>query len=219
MIKNLVKVANRLDSLGLTKEADTLDAIIRKLAAESDPEITKSLKRESDLYLGSADPRSVDTSIPMDKADNAFNRRYHAENFKPLPSDTPAAPDPLQNVVSYLDLEHLEDTKDKKEFFSFLADLIDRAEDLAKLSRDISFIGPPIIVKREDTSNDFKTDRNFKRLYDKYGQPIIDALWRYIDEAAGHFSEINDRTLDGRTGDKAYGDLRELKNKITRLRN
>ena len=184
MIKNLVKVANRLDSLGLTKEADTLDAIIRKLSAEADP------------------TRLVDTSMR-----------------ETLSSDTPAAPDPLQNVVSYLDLEHLEDTKDKKEFFFFLADLIDRAEDLAKPSRDISFIGPPIIVKREDTSNNFKTDRNFKRLYDKYGQPIIDALWRYIDEAAGYFSQINDGTLDGSTRDKAFGNLRELKNKITRLRN
>ena len=67
MIKNLVKVANRLDSLGLTKEADTLDAIIRKLSAEADP------------------TRLVDTSMR-----------------ETLSSDTPAAPDPLQNVVSYL---------------------------------------------------------------------------------------------------------------------
>ena len=33
MLKNLVKIANRLDGLGLTKEADLLDSIIRKLAA------------------------------------------------------------------------------------------------------------------------------------------------------------------------------------------
>ena len=33
MLKNLVKIANRLDELGLTKDADLLDSIIRKLAA------------------------------------------------------------------------------------------------------------------------------------------------------------------------------------------
>jgi hypothetical protein len=33
MLKDLVKVANRLDSLGLSKEADFLDSIIRKIAA------------------------------------------------------------------------------------------------------------------------------------------------------------------------------------------
>ena len=33
MLKDLVKVANRLDSLGLTKEADTLDILVKKMAA------------------------------------------------------------------------------------------------------------------------------------------------------------------------------------------
>lgn len=32
MIKELVKIANKLDSVGLTKEADYLDAVIRKLS-------------------------------------------------------------------------------------------------------------------------------------------------------------------------------------------
>jgi hypothetical protein len=32
MIKDLIKIANRLDSLGLTKEADFLDSIIKKVA-------------------------------------------------------------------------------------------------------------------------------------------------------------------------------------------
>ena len=34
MLKDLVKVANRLDSLGLTKEADTLDFFIQKEASD-----------------------------------------------------------------------------------------------------------------------------------------------------------------------------------------
>ena len=32
MLKDLIKVSNRLDSLGLTKEADYLDAVIRKIS-------------------------------------------------------------------------------------------------------------------------------------------------------------------------------------------
>jgi hypothetical protein len=37
MLKELLKVANRLDSLGLTKEADTIDAFIRKIADANVP--------------------------------------------------------------------------------------------------------------------------------------------------------------------------------------
>jgi len=33
MLKDLIKVSNRLDSLGLTKEADYLDSVIRKLSS------------------------------------------------------------------------------------------------------------------------------------------------------------------------------------------
>lgn len=33
MLKDLIKVSNRLDTLGLTKEADFLDSIIRKLSS------------------------------------------------------------------------------------------------------------------------------------------------------------------------------------------
>lgn len=35
MIKELVKVATRLDALGLTKEADVVDRLIRKIATDS----------------------------------------------------------------------------------------------------------------------------------------------------------------------------------------
>lgn len=36
MIINLIKLANRLDTIGLTKEADLLDGIIKKLSSEPD---------------------------------------------------------------------------------------------------------------------------------------------------------------------------------------
>lgn len=36
MIKNLTKIANKLDQIGLTKEADILDSVIRKLSQSAD---------------------------------------------------------------------------------------------------------------------------------------------------------------------------------------
>jgi len=36
MLKDLKKVANKLDSVGLTKEADTIDALIEKIAFSED---------------------------------------------------------------------------------------------------------------------------------------------------------------------------------------
>jgi hypothetical protein len=36
MLKDLVKVANRLDSLGLTREADAIDGLVKKMAAMSE---------------------------------------------------------------------------------------------------------------------------------------------------------------------------------------
>lgn len=36
MLKDLVKMASKLDTLGLSKEADTIDALIRKIASRKD---------------------------------------------------------------------------------------------------------------------------------------------------------------------------------------
>jgi len=159
MIKDLIKVANRLDSLGLAKEADHLDAIIKKLASEPG----------------------------------------------------------LENVNSYLDMENLEDSKDKKDFFLFVAKKIDDA-DIIAYPEDISFIGPPKFFTREDRIAEYLImDRDFKRLHDKYGQPVIDAFWRYIDKAADIISRFKDPNPDNEW--IAREDLRALNNKITRLRN
>jgi hypothetical protein len=216
MLKDLARVANRLDSLGLAKEADALDAIIRKLATEGDPEISEALKRESDLYFQSADPRWVDTSLPMDRLDNEFNRRFNPEKLNPPSSSSPAVSDPLQSTISYLDLESLEDPNDKQDFFFFLSSLIDRAENLAKPFEDISFIGPAKIITRDHKSDNFKIHPDFKKLYDKYGQPILDALWKYIDEAAEILSDRKDPDSNKRW--MADEDFRNLKSKITRLK-
>lgn len=53
MLKDLVKVANRLDSLGLTKEADAIDGIISKEASDG----------AYHDYKG--DPRGIGTTEPM----------------------------------------------------------------------------------------------------------------------------------------------------------
>lgn len=37
MIKELLKIASKLDQVGLTKEADVIDSLIRKLAEEGEP--------------------------------------------------------------------------------------------------------------------------------------------------------------------------------------
>ena len=42
MIKELIKIANRLDSLGLKREADTIDSILKKVAAPKSIQHTKT---------------------------------------------------------------------------------------------------------------------------------------------------------------------------------
>ena len=62
MLAQLVKVANRLDSLGLTKEADILDLEIIRLASDSGPEMTR---------LKLAQKNVDDAQIAFDKAEEA----------------------------------------------------------------------------------------------------------------------------------------------------
>jgi len=55
MIKQLIKLANHLDKKGLTKEADYLDAVIRKIATNSvfyykSPKTTTTGKESFDLW-------------------------------------------------------------------------------------------------------------------------------------------------------------------------
>jgi hypothetical protein len=50
MVKDLIKVATKLDSLGLTREASYLDSLIRKIAAEGsdDPDYDYAMSLKSD---------------------------------------------------------------------------------------------------------------------------------------------------------------------------
>lgn len=61
MLKELIKVANKLDSLRLTKEADRLDAIIRKVGSEE----VKPIDKESDEELAYTKSAVMDHSDVM----------------------------------------------------------------------------------------------------------------------------------------------------------
>jgi hypothetical protein len=84
-IRDLVKVANRLDNLGLSSEADALDRIIRKLAGESEqPQGMMGdnfdFKRESEkeakrLHLQKLLPRARGIYVPL-------NFKKNKEDFK-----------------------------------------------------------------------------------------------------------------------------------------
>ena len=64
MIKQLIKLANHLDKKGLAKEADYLDAVIRKIAEEmSDEERKKLTPPPDDLNKGDFLPKEVRDKI------------------------------------------------------------------------------------------------------------------------------------------------------------
>ena len=65
MIKELIKVANRLDTLGLKREADTVDGLIKRFAAETDGE-------SGDAAEWSAAERPEKEWVPWDSEDDTF---------------------------------------------------------------------------------------------------------------------------------------------------
>ena len=52
MLSKLAKIATRLDSLGLTREADTLDSFMRKIAEDSEPFVPKGQEYVSKTAAG-----------------------------------------------------------------------------------------------------------------------------------------------------------------------
>lgn len=73
MLKDLIKIANKLDGIGLTKEADELDQIIRKLA-EGDmvrEHVVSAGEVFSKIVEGFGDPRhSLQEQIDLNKKSN-----------------------------------------------------------------------------------------------------------------------------------------------------
>jgi hypothetical protein len=61
MIKDLVKIANKLDSLGLKKEADFLDSLIKKMAGNSSHRINVE-ELSTEAPIGFTESRYEDLS-------------------------------------------------------------------------------------------------------------------------------------------------------------
>ncbi len=93
MIKDLIKIAQKLDSIGMKKEADAIDSIIRKVASRreniafADIESNKMQRHEPipehiDFgtttyhtgFAGSEEPRRFEGSIYEESARNEFRR-------------------------------------------------------------------------------------------------------------------------------------------------
>lgn len=78
MIRGLVKIANKLDSSGLVKEADILDSIIRKVANDPDFDDIDSdffSEEENEEYFKNNDLRF------SEEGDENFFDDYDYENF------------------------------------------------------------------------------------------------------------------------------------------
>lgn len=101
MLKQLVKVANRLDSLGLTKEADTLDREIVRLASDGDFDL-------SDFKSGeSKEEEEEDQSEIIKRYSPTSSSEPEVVRIKTSPSSTShyepsasASPRPLQEIPS-----------------------------------------------------------------------------------------------------------------------
>jgi hypothetical protein len=69
MIKELVSVANKLDQVGLTKEADYIDSVIRKLSSDNGEAVVKSKTVNKGETLDSI-TREFSTPVGKNIADN-----------------------------------------------------------------------------------------------------------------------------------------------------
>jgi len=69
MLKDLVKVANRLDSLGLTREADAIDGLVKKMAGMSEGDDLEDIEHDSGSY--SELPVKIWEEPPLDIKDVA----------------------------------------------------------------------------------------------------------------------------------------------------
>ena len=111
MLKDLVKMASKLDALGLSKEADVIDNLVRKIAANHDPMYDPDAPTyDEDVpfsELGRGDPTHMtqDSSESTSRASsNLFDYALHTAFF---PRINPRDMDPVEteqlaqwNVVS-----------------------------------------------------------------------------------------------------------------------
>jgi len=103
MLKDLVKLANRLDSLGLIKEADFLDAILRKISIDQDGgmvaknpmDIKKRMLDISRIRDDNADKQAALKKAALNKIKEEFEesciklRTKIIETLKPIDAANP----------------------------------------------------------------------------------------------------------------------------------
>lgn len=86
MIRELVKLANHLDSKGLQKEADYLDRVIQKIAENSKDYILKYRVKPGDTFseiIKELSPRSQKENVDLNKAGDKSLKVAPNPDFRP----------------------------------------------------------------------------------------------------------------------------------------
>jgi len=77
MLRNLVKIANRLDSLGLSKEADVIDGLIQKMATSDN----EDFNRRNDAFYEKM--RDSGTPMPAMGEHRPYMHELYPSSYKP----------------------------------------------------------------------------------------------------------------------------------------
>jgi len=87
MVKDLIKVATKLDSLGLTREASFIDALIRKMAGEGseDPEYNEHMKKVKIVMdrTGLSEDEAEDLLMKVEMEDEFGNDESMTTSYNP----------------------------------------------------------------------------------------------------------------------------------------
>lgn len=206
MLKDLIKVANILDNLGLTKEADNLDIIIKKIASDEPTCPDHPDKFLSRKKIGWFCSECNDVVLLYSELPPTSGITTDKLNLTDKPIDN-IKENTLQKVNESIDIRYLPE-KDRRELSIFLLRFIDNADrDVNRINTKNWFTGETIT--REDCSRELITDRSFGELYKKYGQKIIDAYWAYMETAADII-----KSMHGTNSLYAQEELRALKREL-----
>lgn len=206
VLKNLIKVANILDNLGLTKEADNLDIIIKKIASDEPtcpdhPDKFLSRKKVGWFCTECNDVVLLYSELPPTSGITTDKLQIADKPIDNIKENT------LEKVTESIDVRYLPE-KDRREFSIFLLGFIDYADQhVDRINTKNWFTGETIT--REVIFTELIRDRSFQELYKKYGQKIIDAYWAYIEKAADII-----KSMYGTNGLYAQEELRALKREL-----
>lgn len=188
MLAQLVKVANRLDSLGLTKEADILDLEIIRLASDSGPEMTrlelaeKNVKDAQEAFNKAKkvhdEVKSTVSSInfkmatkKLEEANSELKRAKSGEPpLVPVESLTTAIPDPeSEKFINFYKLI-------KKRFINEDIDLTGEEKDKLLSATKILFLSPDDKGAKDNLEFVVDSINNSERKRDKDSISISDIM-------------------------------------------